>query len=67
MLSDKKLIATDALGLRNIGVPVSPRPVPVPTSILVDAQGVVLWIDQSKHYTDRSDRDFVLSALNEHL
>ena len=67
MLSDKELLATDALGLRNIGAMSAPRPVAVPTSVLVDAQGVVLWIDQSEHYTDRSDRDFVMSALNEHL
>ena len=67
MLSDKALIATDALGLRNIGAKSAPRPVPVPTSMLVDALRVVLWIDQSEHYTDRSDREFVLSALKEHL
>ena len=39
----------------------------MPTSVLVDALGVVLWIDQSEHYTDRSDREFVLSALKEHF
>jgi peroxiredoxin len=56
MLSDKALIATDALGLRNIGAMIAPRavPVPVPISILVDAQGIVRWVDQSKHYTDHS-------------
>ena len=67
MLSDKALIATDALGLRNSGAKSAPRPVPVPTSVLVNALGVVLWIDQSEHYTDRSDREFVLSALKKHL
>jgi peroxiredoxin len=67
MLSDKALIATDALGLRNIGAMSAPRAVPVPTSILVDAQGIVRWVDQSEHYTDRSNRDVVMSALYEHL
>jgi peroxiredoxin len=54
MLSDKALIVTDALGLRNIGAMSTPRAVPVPTSILVDVQGIVRWVDQSKHYTDHS-------------
>ena len=67
MLSDKELIATDALGLRNIGAMSAPRPVPVPTSILVDAQGIVRWLDQARHYTDRSDRDVIMAALREHL
>jgi len=39
----------------------------VPTTILVDAEGVVRWIDQSKNYQRRSDPDIVLAALREHL
>ena len=67
MLSDRSLAAADALGLRNIGAMSAPRPVPVPTSVIVDANGIVLWIDQSEHYTQRSNRDFVRAALREHL
>jgi peroxiredoxin len=67
MLSDRNLVAADALGLRNIGAMSAPRPVPVPTSVIVDASGIVQWIDQSEHYSDRSNRDLVMSALHEHL
>lgn len=67
MLSDKQLVATDAFGLRNVGAKSAPRPVPVPTTVLVDAEGIVRWIDQSEHYTDRSDRGLVMAALREHL
>jgi peroxiredoxin len=67
MLSDKDLAAADALGLRNIGAISAPRPVPVPTSVIVDEKGIVRWIDQSEHYTQRSNREFVRSALREHL
>ena len=40
---------------------------PVPTSIMVDAQGLVRWIDQSENYQRRSDPDYVLAALREHI
>jgi hypothetical protein len=40
---------------------------PVPTTILADAEGVVRWIDQSENYQRRSDPDYVLSALREHI
>ena len=67
MLSDQDLVATTALGLKNVGSNVPPRPLPVPTSVLVDEQGIVLWIDQSEHYTNRSDGDVVKAALDAHL
>jgi hypothetical protein len=40
---------------------------PVPTSILADANGIVRWIDQSENYQRRSDPEYVLGALREHL
>ena len=67
MLSDQDLAATAALGLKNVGSNVPPRPLPVPTSVLVSEQGIVLWVDQSEHYTDRSDGDVVKAALDAHL
>lgn len=73
MLSDRELEATDRFGLRNKGVhsgpppPIAAKALPVPTSLLVDASGTVLWMDQSKNYQRRSDPDYVLSALREHI
>ena len=67
MLSDQDLAATAALGLKNVGMNLPPRPLPVPTSVLVSEQGVVLWVDQSEHYTDRSDIGVVRAALATHL
>lgn len=71
MLSDRELEATNLFGLRNkefhSGLPGGAKALPVPTSLLVDAQGKVLWIDQSENYQRRSDPDYVLSALREHL
>jgi peroxiredoxin len=70
MLSDRDLEVTDQFGLRNqgrhSGIPKGPR-LPVPTSLLVDASGKVLWMDQSENYQRRSDPDYVLDALREHL
>jgi peroxiredoxin len=71
MLSDRELEVTDRFGLRNQGFhsgpPGAARALPVPTSILADAEGRILWMDQSENYQRRSDRDFVLAALREHL
>ena len=43
------------------------KALPVPTSLLVDANGKVLWMDQSENYQRRSDPDYVLAALRAHL
>jgi peroxiredoxin len=73
MLSDRELEVTDRFGLRNEGIhsgpppPFAARALPVPTSLLVAANGKVLWMDQSEHYQRRSDPDYVLAALREHL
>jgi hypothetical protein len=71
MLSDPKLDVTDRFGLRNQGMhsgpPVGARALPVPTSILADADGKVLWMDQSENYQRRSDPDYVLDALRAHV
>ncbi|MBT4522722.1 MAG: hypothetical protein HOC23_22210 [Halieaceae bacterium] len=40
---------------------------PAPTSMLVDADGKVLWMDQSENYQRRSDPDYVLAALRRSL
>jgi len=71
MLSDRGLAATELFGLRNqgfhTGVPGQAKALPVPTSLLVDAAGKVLWMDQSENYQRRSDPDYVLAALRTHL
>jgi peroxiredoxin len=67
MLPDPDLAITDRYSLRNprnfalkTGVIV---PLPIPTTILVDAEGTVRWIDQSDDYQRRSDPERVLGAI----
>jgi len=71
MVPDPQLAITDLYNLRN------PRnfapqpgviiPLPIPTTLLVDAAGIVRWIDQSTDYMRRSDPERVLAAIREHL
>ncbi len=72
MLSDPDLVVTDAFGLRNQGYHSAPpgddtEALPVPTSLLVDRQGKVLWMDKSENYQRRSGPEVVRAALREHL
>ena len=73
MLSDRELEVTDLFGLRNQGIHSGPPPpiaapaLPVPTSLLVDAVGTVVWMDQHANYQRRSDPGHVLGALRAHL
>ncbi len=72
MLSDRTLEVTDAFGLRNqgdhSGMPDDPiEALPVPTSLLVDANGKVLWMDVAENYQRRTKPEVVLAALQEHL
>jgi len=39
------------------------RSIAIPTSLLVDENGIIQWIDQSEDYRLRASRDNVLSAL----
>lgn len=71
MLADPKLDVTDRFGYRNRNFNNFKVPgragLPVPTSLLVDANGTVAWMDQSDNYTRRSDPDIVAAALAAHL
>ena len=71
MLSDRDLKVTDLFGLRNkgkhSGIPGGAKALPIPTSLMVDKNGTVLWNDQSVHYQMRSNPDYVRAALVEHL
>jgi peroxiredoxin len=69
MLPDPDLAITDRFGLRNPRN-VAPRPgvvipLPIPTTILVDADGVVRWIDQASDYMRRSHPDVVRAVLRD--
>ena len=72
MLSDPKLVVTDAVGLRNTAFHTAPpsddtEALPVPATLLVDAEGTVLWIDISEDYQRRSDPQVVLDAMQAHF
>jgi peroxiredoxin len=71
LLSDRDLTVTDAFGLHNQGFhsgpPVGAEALPVPTSLLIDGNGKVLWMDQSEDYQRRSGPETVLAALRTHL
>ncbi len=71
MLSDRNATVIDQLGIRNrgfhSGIPGGAPALPIPTTVLVDASGIVRWIDQSENYQRRSDPDRVLGALKQHL
>jgi peroxiredoxin len=71
MLADPKLNVIDQFGYRNKNLNNFKTPgrpgLPVPTSLLVDGSGKVVWKDQSDNYTRRSDPDIVGAALAEHF
>ena len=67
MLPDPDLTITDVYNLRN-PKSFAPKPgviipLPIPTTILVDAEGVVRWIDQSEDYMVRSEPSRVREAI----
>ncbi len=68
MLSDSDLSVTRKYGIENTAFQMKPphvKGLPIPTTILVDAQGNVSWIDQADDYQVRSQPDRVLAALKE--
>ena len=70
MIADGDLAVVDAFGLRNLAIHSGPRNVdglPVPTSLLVDGEGRVLWVDQAENYQRRNGPEVVLAALERHL
>lgn len=71
MLADPKLEVIDRFGYRNrnfnnFKIPTRSG-LPVPTTLLIDSQGMVVWLDQSDNYTRRSDPSVVGAALAAHL
>ena len=71
MLSDRDATLIDRFGIRNrgfhSGAPGGAKRLPIPTTALVDAAGIVRWVDQSENYQRRSDPTFVLTAIREVL
>jgi len=70
MLADPDLSVTRQLGLENTAPKVKPPGVaglPIPTTILVDADHVVRWIDQATDYQVRAQPERVRAALVEAL
>ena len=65
LLADPDLAVTKQYGLVNWkGLsPGGLAHLPIPTAILVDAEGVVRWIDQAADYQVRSHPDRVLAAI----
>lgn len=78
LLSDSRMRAIDRLGLRHekglpfttftvlgipLGFPRRPRPMAVPTTFLVDEEGIVQWIDQAEDYRIRGDEQRVRDAI----
>lgn len=67
MLPDPALRLTDRYRLRNPRN-FAPRPgiiipLPIPTTILIDAGGIVRWIDQSADYLHRSEPSRVMAQI----
>ncbi len=68
MLADPKLRIIDLFGLRNknlnnFRLPGRPG-LPVPTTLLVDERGLVVWKDQASDYARRSDPEVIKLALS---
>ena len=73
VLSDESLAVTERYNLRHdkaiAGDPKRKmvRPLAIPTTFLVGADGTVKWIDQAEDYRVRSDADRVLAAVESTL
>ena len=65
LLADPELAVTRQYGLlnRKSPTPGGIRLLPIPATILVDAAGIVRWIDQATDYQVRSHPERVLAAI----
>ena len=66
MLADPDLSVTRMLGLENTAPKIKPpglAGLPIPTTILIDANHIVRWIDQATDYQVRSAPERVRAAL----
>ena len=70
LLSDADLRVTRRFNLENGNLNITPKGMagmPIPTTILVDAEGIVRWIDQATDYQVRSNQKRVLQAIEASL
>jgi len=71
MLADPSLEVIERFGYRNKNINNFKRPgvegLPVPTTLLIDTDGRVVWKDQSADYTQRSDPNIVSAAISKHF
>ena len=69
LLADPDLAVTKQYGLVNHRglAPNGIRQLPIPTTLLVDATGLVRWIDQATDYQVRSQPERVLAAIRSAL
>jgi peroxiredoxin len=69
LLADPELVVTKQYGLLNRKglAPGGLRQLPIPTTLLVDAGGVVRWIDQATDYQVRSNPERVLGKIRDAL
>ncbi len=70
LLSDAALAVTERYNLvhRTFAPVRGPvRPLAIPTTILIDAAGIVRWIDQATDWRVRSDAAHVLAAVQQAL
>jgi peroxiredoxin len=69
LLADPELAVTAQYGLVNHRGPAKGglRRLPIPTTILVDGDGIVRWIDQASDYQVRSHPERVLAAIRRTL
>jgi peroxiredoxin len=67
MLADRKVKLITRLGIRNqgfhSGLPGQAKALPIPTTVLIDAGGIVRWVDQHENYQSRSDPTVVMAAV----
>ena len=69
-IADPTLAVTDLFGLRNLNTAVRPSGLPglpIPTTLLIDSTGKVLWKDQSADYMQRSNPEYLLRAIDQYL
>jgi len=71
MLGDTKSQIINKFGLKNqnrnnFRMPWRPD-LPVPTTLLIDSNGTVIWKDQADQYSKRSDPECIRSILEEHF
>ncbi len=70
LLTDPDLAVTDLYNLRHEkGMAPTPsrgiiRPLAIPTTFLVDAGGIVRWVDKAEDYRVRSEAGRVLEAVS---